>query len=86
MEDKNEIMTVENEEIMEPEQTVEEQSGSGFGGGLILGSLLTLAVIAGGKKLKKIYDNHKAKKEAEESEDSEVIDITDQVEEVELKL
>lgn len=88
MEDKNEIMTVENEEIMEPEETVEEDSGMGFGGGLVLGSLLTLAGIAGFRKLKRIYDERKARKEeAEQSDDSKVIDITDQVQEdVELKL
>ncbi|MDO5397813.1 MAG: hypothetical protein Q4G33_07765 [bacterium] len=49
----------ENEEIMESN----ERSGMGTGLAMIIGSGLTLAAIAGGKKLKKLWDKHKAKKE-----------------------
>jgi hypothetical protein len=62
----------ENEEIMESN----ERSGMGTGLAMIIGSGLTLAAIAGGKKLKKLWDKHKTKKEQ-----SEVI-IIDSTEEV----
>lgn len=62
----------ENEEIME----TNECSGMGTGLAMILGSGLTLAAIAGGKKLKKLWQEHKTKKGQ-----SDVI-IVDSVEEV----
>lgn len=62
----------ENEEIME----VNERSGMGTGLAMILGSGLTLAAIAGGKKLKKMWQERKTKKGQ-----SDVI-IVDSVEEV----
>ena len=49
----------ENEVIME----MNESSGMGTGLAIILGSGLTLAAIAGGKKLKKIWDKYRSKKE-----------------------
>lgn len=52
----------ENEEIME----TNEHSGMGTGLAMIIGSGLTLAAIAGGKKLKKLWDKHKTKKEQSE--------------------
>ena len=52
----------ENEEIMESN----ERSGMGTGLAMIIGSGLTLAAIAGGKKLKKLWDKHKTKKEQSE--------------------
>lgn len=52
----------ENEEIME----TNERSGMGTGLAMIIGSGLTLAAIAGGKKLKKLWDKHKTKKEQSE--------------------
>ena len=62
--EKTEIMELtpyeeENEEIMESD----ERSGMGTGLAMIIGSGLTLAAIAGGKKLKKLWDKHKTKKE-----------------------
>lgn len=48
----------ENEEIME----TNERSGMGTGLAMILGSGLTLAAIAGGKKLKKLWQERKTKK------------------------
>lgn len=62
----------ENEEIME----TNERSGMGTGLAMILGSGLTLAAIAGGKKLKKLWQERKTKKDK-----SDVI-IVDSVEEV----
>lgn len=53
----------ENEEIMESN----ERSGMGTGLAMIIGSGLTLAAIAGGKKLKKLWDKHKTKKEQSEA-------------------
>lgn len=52
----------ENEEIMESN----ERSGMGTGLAMIIGSGFTLAAIAGGKKLKKLWDKHKTKKEQSE--------------------
>ena len=52
----------ENEEIME----TNERSGMGTGLAMIIGSGLTLAAIAGGKKLKKLWDKRKTKKEQSE--------------------
>lgn len=49
----------ENKEIMESN----ERSGMGMGLAMIIGSGLTLAAIAGGKKLKKLWDKHKTTKE-----------------------
>lgn len=51
-----------NEEIMESN----ERSGMGTGLAMFIGSGLTLAAIAGGKKLKKLWDKHKTKKEQSE--------------------
>lgn len=62
----------ENEEIME----TNERSGMETGLAMILGSGLTLAAIAGGKKLKKLWQERKTKKGQ-----SDVI-IVDSVEEV----
>lgn len=62
----------ENEGIME----TNERSGMGTGLAMILGSGLTLAAIAGGKKLKKLWQKRKTKKDK-----SDVI-IVDPVEEV----
>lgn len=52
----------ENEEVMD----TNERSGMGTGLAIIIGSGLTLAAIAGGKKLKTLWDKHKSKKEQAE--------------------
>lgn len=62
----------ENEEIME----TNERSGMGTGLAMILGSGLTLAAIAGGKKLKKLWQERKTKKGQSD------VSIVDSVEEV----
>ncbi len=49
----------ENEEITE----TNDRSGMGTGLAMIIGSGLTLAAIAGGKKLKELWDKHKSQKE-----------------------
>ena len=62
---------MENEELMTMEEVTEESEGtetrSGMGTGLamLIGGGLTLAAIAGGKKLKKVWKNHKVKTELE---------------------
>lgn len=63
MEDK-ELMMV-NEEIEDTEEIEEipERSGIGTGWAMLIGSGLTLAAIAAGKKAKKAWLNYKAKKE-----------------------
>lgn len=68
-ENKNEM--VMEEAIEEPTVTVEVEETTGLSTGLamLIGSGLTLAAIAGGKKLKKIWENHKAKKSGVTDED-----------------
>lgn len=75
---ENEIMV--NEEVIEEPEVVEENdSGMSTGLAMLIGSGLTLAVIAGVKQGKKIMAKIKAKKEAAKAtEDSEVIDVTDE--------
>lgn len=81
----------EETKIMETEMTntepeyVEESSGMSTGLAMAIGGALALATAAGIKKLKKVWDKRKLKKElAEDVEDSNVIDISeDDVEEVE---
>lgn len=69
----------------EPE-VVEEENGISTGLAMLIGSGLTLAAIAGVKKLKKVRENRKAKKsEIDKDKDGNVIDITDDVEEVDKK-
>lgn len=62
--------TEENEEIEE----TPERSGIGTGWAMLIGSGLTLAAIAVGKKAKKVWRNYKAKKE-QSVEDSVVIEV-----------
>lgn len=63
----------ENEEIMKPNG----HSGMGTGLAMIIGSGLTLAAIAGGKKLKELWDKRKTKKE-----DTDGVIIVNSTEEV----
>lgn len=82
MEDK-ELMMV-NEEIEDTEEIEEipERSGIGTGWAMLIGSGLTLAAIAAGKKAKKAWLNYKAKKE-QSAEDAivEVVPEEDEDEE-----
>lgn len=71
----------ETEDIMESD----ERSGMGTGLAMIIGSGLTLAAIAGGKRLKKLWDKYKSKKEQSgeiiESADYEAVDVSEDEEE-----
>ena len=71
--ENNDLVNV-NEEIVETEETEEipERSGIGTGWAMLIGSGLTLAAIAAGKKAKKVWADHKAKKELKD--DPGVID------------
>lgn len=72
---ENEIMN--NEEVMNEVEVVEEEnSGNGTGLGFVIGSAVTLAIIAGVKGFKKAKAWYKAKKEQSEStsNDSESVD------------
>lgn len=73
MEEKNNEM-VELVEVNEtPETEVEvEETGMGTGMAMLIGSGLTLAVIAGVRKGRELWAKHKAKKSAIEA-DAEVI-------------
>ena len=59
--EENENM--ETEVMIEESEGTEKSSGMRTGLAMLIGSGLTLAAIAGGKKLKKVWDNRKIKKE-----------------------
>lgn len=84
-ENEKEIMEVEV--IEEPETEIaEEHSGIGTGVAMLIGSGLTLATIFVGKKLKKMYDKAKAKKElGADVMDAEIADIEPSQDEVDPK-
>ncbi len=69
---ENEIITRENEdEILDPAEENEDSGRNfGIGLGLLIGSGLTLAAVAGVNKLRKVWRNHKAKKNSENSKNS----------------
>lgn len=68
MEEK-ELMTFEEiEDNTEEIEETPERSGIGTGWAMLIGSGLTLAAIAAGKKAKKAWLNYKAKKERLEEE------------------
>lgn len=79
--EKNEVMMVEQETTQEPETYYEEEERSGMSTGvaMLIGSGLTLAAIAVGKKLKKVYNNIKAAKAMKQSEavEGEVVEEID---------
>lgn len=70
---ENEMMNINNEEI-ENDVVVEEDSGIGTGLAMLIGSGLTLAGIAGVKAFKKVWKKHKAKKILE----TEVVDLDEE--------
>lgn len=53
----------EIEVVEEPEEVTDGRSGMPTGLAMLIGSGLTLAIVAGVKKAKKVFDKHKAKKE-----------------------
>lgn len=69
MEERNELVTTE--EIIEK---TTGRSGMGTGLAMLIGGGLTLAVIVGGKKLRKVWLNHKAKKEQDVEEFDDYFD------------
>lgn len=77
----------ENKMIVSEETTTEYENDApevkskiGIPTAVFAGSLITLAGLAIGKKVKAKYAEYKAKKEAQESQNRKVIDITDEVE------
>lgn len=81
---ENEMMVLEEVEVNnEPEVTEEEKSNSGFGLGVLIGSALTMAGIAGVKAVRKVIAKHKAKKDiptvvGEVVDDDATIDVSDE--------
>lgn len=80
MEENKELMKVneEIEDMDEETEAVPERSGIGTGWAMLIGSGLTLAAIAAGKKAKKMWMDHKAKKE----QPVEVPEVVEEVPEV----
>lgn len=74
MED-NEIMTTEVTTTEEPTEVYEEKSGMSTGLAMLIGGAIVAGVYAGGKKLKKVWDKHKTKKEAEQTVESEATEV-----------
>lgn len=80
MEEKNELMVMEETDVMN-EENESKQSGMGTGLAMLLGSALTIAIIAGGTRLKKVWRIHKARKMVTpvESEDNFYDDEEDNI-------
>lgn len=77
MEENKELMKV-NEEIEDTDEEIEEtpeRSGIGTGWAMLIGSGLTLAAIAAGKKAKKMWQDHKTKKEQPTEEPPVIIEV-----------
>ena len=63
-----ELMTNDEIEVVgEPEEVMDERSGMPTGLAMLIGGGITLAVVAGVKKVKKLLANRKAKKAEEEN-------------------
>ena len=74
---ENEIMTINEEvndqpEIVATPEVIEEESGMGTGGAMLLGGLLTIGVIAGVKGFKKLRSYLDHKKEAKKQKEFDV--------------
>lgn len=74
MEQANEMLTEVEEEVITDVVKQRGHSSLGVTAALLIGSGVTVAVIVGGKKLKRILADRKTKKE-DESVEAEVIDI-----------
>jgi hypothetical protein len=59
-----ELTEVNEDEVEETEEEEETKKRSGIGIGMLIGSGLTVAAIAVSKKARKMWQDHKAKKEA----------------------
>lgn len=78
-----EVKTNELEPVVdEVETAVEETTGSGsrsgIGLGMLIGSGLTLAAIVGGKKLKEMWAERRARKEQPEAVDAEIVESSEE--------
>lgn len=73
MEQANEMLTEVEEEIITDVVKHEGHSSLGVTAALLIGSGVTVAVIVGGKKLKKIWAERKAEKEDSVLVDAEVV-------------
>ncbi|MDO4292101.1 MAG: hypothetical protein Q4C65_02610 [Eubacteriales bacterium] len=62
-----------NEEVITETEELEDNSGIGVGLALLIGSGITLAAIAGGKKLKDLYARYKAKRDCTETDETVVM-------------
>lgn len=71
--EKNEMVEFEQENVEVPEVVEDTNSGISTGLAMLIGSGLTLAGLAGFKKLKKVWKKRKAKKELDRQQD-DVID------------
>lgn len=71
---ENELMDYEVMDEIAVQET--EQPGLSTGGAIAIGAGITLAAIAVGKFVKKLWNKHKAKMEAEQVEgEGDVIDV-----------
>ena len=68
MEENREMTT----ELVESEES--GRTGLGTGLAMLIGSGLTLAAVAGVRKARKVWKNHKAKK-AEDFDEEDVVDV-----------
>lgn len=75
---ENETKIMETEMTNNEPEYVEESSGMSTGLAMAIGGALTLAAVAGAKKLKKLWDKRKLKKELSETIGTDnVIDISE---------
>lgn len=77
---ENELMTMEENEIMDDAVVAEEKSGIGTGAAMLIGAGLTLAVTACVKLAKKGIKAIKAKKEAKNAK-GDYVQVDDEPEE-----
>lgn len=77
--ENNEVMNYEEvNELVPVEEAAAESSGMSTGLAMAIGGILTAGAIAGGKKLKKVWDNHKAKKELKLAKKAEAQDYDEE--------
>lgn len=84
--EENKMIEMEEVKTNEEIATEVEHDSMGAGAAMLIGSVLTLAVIAGVKKGRQLWANHKAKKDATDDGvvvDGDIIDITEASKEAE---
>lgn len=77
--EKNEMVEFEQENVEVPEVVEDTNSGISTGLAMLIGSGLTLAGLAGFKKLKKVWKKRKAKKELDRQQDEVIAEFDDVV-------